>query len=85
MSETTGMNGPLEALLFVSDEPVSAGRLAKLLDAAPGDVEAASPRVAIRMASARSAIHRPAVSPADEITMRPTRVSGGPSQSACTR
>lgn len=41
MSDTTALRGPLEALLFVSDEPVSAVRLAKLLDAAPGVVDEA--------------------------------------------
>ena len=39
--ESRSLRGALEALLFVSDEPVSAVRLAKLLDASPGDVEAA--------------------------------------------
>jgi segregation and condensation protein B len=39
MSDGNSLRGALEALLFVSDEPVSAVRLAKLLDAAPGDVE----------------------------------------------
>lgn len=41
MPETPQLRGALEALLFVSDEPVSAARLARLLEAAPGDVEAA--------------------------------------------
>ena len=41
MTEDRSLTGPLEALLFVSDEPVSAIRLAKLLDASPGAVEAA--------------------------------------------
>jgi segregation and condensation protein B len=41
MSEDRPLSGALEALLFVSDEPVSAVRLAKLLDASPGAVEAA--------------------------------------------
>jgi len=41
MTEDRSLSGPLEALLFVSDEPVSAIRLAKLLDASPGAVEAA--------------------------------------------
>lgn len=34
------IRGAIEALLFVSDEPVSAGRLARVLEAAPGEVEA---------------------------------------------
>jgi segregation and condensation protein B len=34
-----GLRGAVEALLFVSDEPVSAARLARVLDAAPGEVE----------------------------------------------
>jgi segregation and condensation protein B len=33
------LRGAIEALLFVSDEPVSASRMAKVLDAAPGEVE----------------------------------------------
>ncbi len=41
MADDRSLNGALEALLFVSDEPVSAVRLAKLLDASPGAVEAA--------------------------------------------
>ena len=39
MSDTTAIKGALEALLFVSDEPVSAARLAKIIDASPGAVE----------------------------------------------
>jgi segregation and condensation protein B len=34
-----GVRGAIEALLFVSDEPVSAVRLARVIDAAPGEVE----------------------------------------------
>ena len=41
MTEDRSLSGALEALLFVSDEPVSAVRLAKLLEVAPGAVEAA--------------------------------------------
>ncbi len=41
MSESSPVKGALEALLFVSDEPVSAARLAKVVDAAPGQVESA--------------------------------------------
>jgi len=41
MTDDRSLSGALEALLFVSDEPVSAVRLAKLLDASPGAVEAA--------------------------------------------
>jgi segregation and condensation protein B len=40
MTDVKNLKGALEALLFVSDEPVSAARLAKVLDAAPGDIEA---------------------------------------------
>ncbi|TLM97439.1 MAG: SMC-Scp complex subunit ScpB [Actinobacteria bacterium] len=39
MSEPTPIRGAVEALLFVSDEPVSAARLARVLEAAPGEVE----------------------------------------------
>lgn len=39
MSEDARIRGAIEALLFVSDEPVSAARLARVLDAAPGEVE----------------------------------------------
>lgn len=39
MSETLQLRGAVEALLFVSDEPVSAGRLARVLEAAPGEIE----------------------------------------------
>jgi len=42
MSEPVSqLRGALEALLFVSDEPVSAARIARLIEAAPGEVEAA--------------------------------------------
>jgi segregation and condensation protein B len=41
MTHDRSLSGPLEALLFVSDEPVSAVRLAKVLEASPGAVEAA--------------------------------------------
>ena len=41
MTDDRSLNGVLEALLFVSDEPVSAVRLAKLLEASPGAVESA--------------------------------------------
>jgi len=41
MSDSRSLRGALEALLFVSDEPVSAIRLARLLDTAPGDVDTA--------------------------------------------
>lgn len=41
MSVGSNLRGAVEALLFVSDEPVSAARLAKVLDASPGDVETA--------------------------------------------
>lgn len=33
--------GAIEALLFVSDEPVSAARIARVLEVSPGDVESA--------------------------------------------
>jgi segregation and condensation protein B len=41
MADPTQLRGALEALLFVSDEPVAAARLARLVEASPGDVEAA--------------------------------------------
>jgi segregation and condensation protein B len=41
MSDSRSLRGALEALLFVSDEPASAIRLARLLEAAPGDVDTA--------------------------------------------
>jgi segregation and condensation protein B len=40
MAKSNQLRGALEALLFVSDEPVAAARLARLVDATPGDVEA---------------------------------------------
>lgn len=39
MTAPQKLSGALEALLFASDEPVAAARLAKLVDATPGDVE----------------------------------------------
>jgi len=41
MSDKSPIRGALEALLFVSDEPVSAARLARVMEAAPGEVESA--------------------------------------------
>jgi segregation and condensation protein B len=41
MTRVDDLKGPLEALLFVSDEPVAAARLARLLDASPGEVDEA--------------------------------------------
>ncbi len=41
MSEPGSLRGPLEALLFVSDEPVSTARLAKVLVANVAEVETA--------------------------------------------
>jgi len=41
MSESSPLRGAIEALLFVSDEPVAAARLARILEAAPGEVESA--------------------------------------------
>ncbi len=41
MAQDLKLRGALEALLFVSDEPVSAARLAKVIDAAPSDVDSA--------------------------------------------
>jgi len=37
---TAAVKGAVEALLFVSDEPVSAARLARVLEVAPGEIEA---------------------------------------------
>ncbi len=39
MSDAHPLKGAVEALLFVSDEPVSAARLARVLEAAPGEVD----------------------------------------------
>lgn len=41
MTVDQNLRGSLEALLFVSDEPVSAARLAKVLDASPADIDTA--------------------------------------------
>jgi segregation and condensation protein B len=46
MAETENLRGALEALLFASDEPVAAARLARLVDASPGDVESALAQLA---------------------------------------
>ena len=39
MSQPAGIRGALEALLFVSDEPVPASRIAKILDVATAEVD----------------------------------------------
>ncbi|GHT79155.1 segregation and condensation protein B [Actinomycetota bacterium] len=44
------ISGAVEALLFVSDEPVSAAQLAKILDASPTDVDIALTDLATRFA-----------------------------------
>jgi segregation and condensation protein B len=46
MADTQNLRGALEALLFASDEPVAAARLARLVDASPGDVESALAQLA---------------------------------------
>lgn len=46
MSVDQNLRGALEALLFVSDEPVSAARLAKVLDASPADIDTALANIA---------------------------------------
>ncbi|MDZ4654659.1 MAG: SMC-Scp complex subunit ScpB [Coriobacteriia bacterium] len=40
-NRTDELRGPLEALLFVSDEPVTAARLAKIVESTPAGVEKA--------------------------------------------
>ena len=46
MTVDQNLRGALEALLFVSDEPVSAVRLAKVLDASPADIDTALTNIA---------------------------------------
>lgn len=46
MAVDQNLRGSLEALLFVSDEPVSAVRLAKVLDASPADIDTALANIA---------------------------------------
>jgi segregation and condensation protein B len=46
MTVDQNLRGALEALLFVSDEPVSAVRLAKVLDASPADIDTALANIA---------------------------------------
>lgn len=46
MGESGDLRGPLEALLFVSDEPVSSGRLAKILVRNVAEVETALAAIA---------------------------------------
>jgi len=46
MTVDQNLRGSLEALLFVSDEPVSAVRLAKVLDASPAEVDTALANIA---------------------------------------
>ncbi|NTU70281.1 MAG: SMC-Scp complex subunit ScpB [Coriobacteriia bacterium] len=46
MTVDQNLRGGLEALLFVSDEPVSAARLAKVLDASPADIDTALSNIA---------------------------------------
>ncbi len=41
MSDTSGLRGPIEAMLFVSDEPVTAARIAKVFEADERDVASA--------------------------------------------
>ncbi len=46
MTVDSTLRGSLEALLFVSDEPVSAARLAKVLDASPSEIDTALANIA---------------------------------------
>jgi len=46
MTVDQNLRGALEALLFVSDEPVAAARLAKVLDASPSDIDTALSNIA---------------------------------------
>lgn len=46
MTVDQNLRGALEALLFVSDEPVSAVRLAKVLEASPSDIDTALSNIA---------------------------------------
>lgn len=47
MSDVSSVRGAVEALLFVSDEPVSAARLARVLEVSPGEAEAALADLAV--------------------------------------
>jgi len=51
VSETTGLRGPIEAMLFVSDEPVSAARIAKVFEVDERDVASALSSLAAEYAA----------------------------------
>ena len=51
MSDTPGLRGPIEAMLFVSDEPVSASRIAKVFEADERDVSSALSSLAAEYAA----------------------------------
>jgi segregation and condensation protein B len=49
ITETYSLEGAVEALLFVSDEPVGAAALAKILDSTPSEVDTALSTLATRL------------------------------------
>jgi len=51
VSDTPGLRGPIEAMLFVSDEPVSAARIAKVFEVDERDVAAALTALAAEYAA----------------------------------
>lgn len=51
MSDTPGLRGPIEAMLFVSDEPVSASRIAKVFEVDERDVSSALSSLAAEYAA----------------------------------
>lgn len=71
MSTDSGLRGAIEALLFVTDEPVTAGRLSRILEASEEDVAAALNALAAEYASADRGIQLREVAGGWRLTTHP--------------
>jgi segregation and condensation protein B len=71
MSADAGLKGPIEALLFVTDEPVTAGRLSRILEVPEADVAAALTDLSAEYASAERGIQLREVAGGWRLTSHP--------------
>ncbi len=71
MSTDSGLRGPIEALLFVTDEPVTTGRLSRILEAPEADVSAALHALADEYASGNRGIQLREVAGGWRLTTHP--------------
>ena len=71
MSTDSGLRGPIEALLFVTDEPVTTGRLSRILEAPEAEVAAALHALAEEYASGNRGIQLREVAGGWRLTTHP--------------